>query len=380
MGQHGPLRGGCVLVAHQSQPHTARGGAVAARRAHNPKVVGSSPTPATKIRTQEGPRNSGGLCFGAMKQTIRKAAIAALILVWAVVSVFACGGSGASPTQQTTTPTSQNPTSIATPAPISTPTRDLTEIVRSAVQAALPPTATLADAEETVRSVLQQAREAGLTGDDMDSVISLAVKASMARVTPEPVQAPQPAATPMPTPRPTATPRPTPRPTATPRPTPRPTATPRPAPGPTATPRPTPRPTATPMPTPSGPTTESLEARSRALAHAFIDANWLEVYEFLHPATKAECSAREFEDRTSDDYGTARQMRSEIGADQETDIEVRFPLVEVSGDRGATVTAFYQDGRLLFEDEGQVVWEFVNSQWHLEKHSSDGDRRYWCRL
>ena len=29
---------------------TARGGAVVARRAHNPKVVGSNPTPATKRR------------------------------------------------------------------------------------------------------------------------------------------------------------------------------------------------------------------------------------------------------------------------------------------------------------------------------------------
>ncbi|SPF31872.1 hypothetical protein (tRNA associated) [Candidatus Desulfosporosinus infrequens] len=31
-------------------PHTpSRGGAVVARRAHNPKVVGSNPAPATKI-------------------------------------------------------------------------------------------------------------------------------------------------------------------------------------------------------------------------------------------------------------------------------------------------------------------------------------------
>ena len=29
--------------------YTTRGGAVVARRAHNPKVVGSNPTPATKI-------------------------------------------------------------------------------------------------------------------------------------------------------------------------------------------------------------------------------------------------------------------------------------------------------------------------------------------
>jgi hypothetical protein len=29
---------------------SSRGGAVVARRAHNPKVVGSNPTPATKIK------------------------------------------------------------------------------------------------------------------------------------------------------------------------------------------------------------------------------------------------------------------------------------------------------------------------------------------
>ena len=32
---------------------TSRGGAVVARWAHNPKVVGSSPAPATKLRTEQ---------------------------------------------------------------------------------------------------------------------------------------------------------------------------------------------------------------------------------------------------------------------------------------------------------------------------------------
>ena len=32
----------------------ARGGAVEARRAHNPKVVGSNPTPATKLKIKAG--------------------------------------------------------------------------------------------------------------------------------------------------------------------------------------------------------------------------------------------------------------------------------------------------------------------------------------
>ena len=34
---------------------------MAARRAHNPKVVGSSPTPATKIAIKRPPDHSGGL-------------------------------------------------------------------------------------------------------------------------------------------------------------------------------------------------------------------------------------------------------------------------------------------------------------------------------
>ena len=38
------------LVCNRLYSLSLRGGAVAARRAHNPKVVGSSPTPATKIR------------------------------------------------------------------------------------------------------------------------------------------------------------------------------------------------------------------------------------------------------------------------------------------------------------------------------------------
>ena len=43
---------------------TARGGAVAARRAHNPKVVGSNPTPATKIEHEEDPlEKSRGFLF-----------------------------------------------------------------------------------------------------------------------------------------------------------------------------------------------------------------------------------------------------------------------------------------------------------------------------
>ncbi len=34
------------------RPDLTRGGAVAARRAHNPKVVGSNPTPATKDKSE----------------------------------------------------------------------------------------------------------------------------------------------------------------------------------------------------------------------------------------------------------------------------------------------------------------------------------------
>ena len=43
----------------------ARGGAVAARRAHNPKVVGSNPTPATKVKN--------ALCFGFDRLTSSEA-------------------------------------------------------------------------------------------------------------------------------------------------------------------------------------------------------------------------------------------------------------------------------------------------------------------
>ena len=48
--------------------HTSRGGAVAARRAHNPKVGGSNPSPATKNRyTHRALGNAGGLWFSAPK-------------------------------------------------------------------------------------------------------------------------------------------------------------------------------------------------------------------------------------------------------------------------------------------------------------------------
>ena len=51
---------------------TSRGGAVAARRAHNPKVVGSSPTPATNNDTQEGPGDTAGafilIDFGGIQE------------------------------------------------------------------------------------------------------------------------------------------------------------------------------------------------------------------------------------------------------------------------------------------------------------------------
>ena len=47
-----------------ARSHASRGGAVVARRAHNPKVRGSNPFPATKHivrkRTSEGPRVSEG--------------------------------------------------------------------------------------------------------------------------------------------------------------------------------------------------------------------------------------------------------------------------------------------------------------------------------
>ena len=43
------LSGYAIMPLAQS---TTRGGAVAARRAHNPKVTGSSPVPATEAETQ----------------------------------------------------------------------------------------------------------------------------------------------------------------------------------------------------------------------------------------------------------------------------------------------------------------------------------------
>ena len=47
-----------------------RGGAVAARRAHNPKVAGSSPAPATQQKPQ--PYGCGFLCGSSLKQTSRR--------------------------------------------------------------------------------------------------------------------------------------------------------------------------------------------------------------------------------------------------------------------------------------------------------------------
>ena len=40
-------------LSPSSDANLSRGGAVAARRAHNPKVVGSNPTPATNIRSKK---------------------------------------------------------------------------------------------------------------------------------------------------------------------------------------------------------------------------------------------------------------------------------------------------------------------------------------
>ena len=230
-----------------------------------------------------------------MERVVQKLAVTALILIW-VIGVFACGAQPTPTSQQAATLAPETPTSIATPTPTPNPTPDLTEIVRSTVQAALPPTATLGEVEEIVQSVLQQARESGLTADNLNAVVSLAVEASMARSTPEtsptaepaaiqmlsPVPTttptptrhptatltpiPRPTATPTPTPRPTATPTLTPRPTATPTPTPRPTATSTPTPRPTATSTPTPRPTVTSTPTPRPTTTPTTTPRPRAEA------------------------------------------------------------------------------------------------------------------
>ena len=50
-----------VIVLYTMWPCDAGWSSLAARRAHNPKVVGSNPTPATKC-CNPGPRSSG-VCF-----------------------------------------------------------------------------------------------------------------------------------------------------------------------------------------------------------------------------------------------------------------------------------------------------------------------------
>ena len=50
-------------VSVERRTHISRGGAGVARRAHNPKVEGSNPSPATTMKTQEFRWNSCVFCF-----------------------------------------------------------------------------------------------------------------------------------------------------------------------------------------------------------------------------------------------------------------------------------------------------------------------------
>jgi hypothetical protein len=52
------------LLRRPSPPHTGlpRGGAVVARRAHNPKAGGSNPSPATNTTTKQASRQGGLFC------------------------------------------------------------------------------------------------------------------------------------------------------------------------------------------------------------------------------------------------------------------------------------------------------------------------------
>ena len=58
-------------------------------------------------------------------------------------------------------------------------------------------------------------------------------------------------------------------------------------------------------------------------------------------------------------------MLAEIGADEDFDVEVRVHSVRVSGTKGFSIIAYYQDGQLLFEDESERSWKFVDGQWYI---------------
>ena len=63
--------------------------------------------------------------------------------------------------------------------------------------------------------------------------------------------------------------------------------------------------------------------------------------------------------------GSRADLLAEIGADEDSDVEVRVHSVRVSGKKGFSIIAYYQDGQLLFEDESEGVWKFVYGQWYI---------------
>ena len=190
---------------------TATGVPAAAQPPRPPSSPPQPPSPAPAAR----PGGLGAWLAAHKILTVSIAAIVAIAIVGAVLSVAGLGGNDA-------------PVAAAPPPP---PAPNLPTAAPN--QAAL---------EQT-------------TPDYQATAEAIAASTIAARPTPTPIPAPTPTDTPVPspTPTPTATPRPTDTPTPVPSPTPTPTSqpTPTPTPRPTATPRPTPTPTPRPTPTPT---------------------------------------------------------------------------------------------------------------------------------
>lgn len=129
------------------------------------------------------------------------------------------------------------------------------------------------------------------------------------------------------------------------------------------------------QPTPiSGATAEHLEARTIGVGRALVAYDWQEFYRYLHPEDRIECSSQQFEALQVAAWGPKANLLAELGADEDSEVEVRVHSVKVSDNEGFTVIAYYQDGQLLFEDEEEAPWEFVNDEWYM---ASTGSCRFW---
>lgn len=137
-------------------------------------------------------------------------------------------------------------------------------------------------------------------------------------------------------------------------------------PAPTVPPSPTAIPPSLAKPSPQGPTEAALKIRAEEALAALSNEQWLDYYEFLRPAARESCSAREFAAQMGVVFSLIKGL---VGAQAGEHLEFRLGDVKVNGDKGSNKTNLLFKGEPLefgADMSSDDEWVFIDGQWWIE--------------